>query len=150
MRFPISRRKEPGTVDHFNRELPSLFENFFGSSDLDFFSGRFAPAVDVEEREKEILVKAELPGMSEKDLEVSIQDNYLTIKGEKSRERKEEKEEGRYIVSERSYGSFCRTIPLPEGVSKEKIKADYKKGLLEIRIPREKSAQKKKISIDVH
>lgn len=150
MKFPLSRKKESNTVDQFNRTMPSLFDTFFDMDNFGLFAGELSPAVDIEDKGNSIVVRAELPGIEEKDLNVSIRDNYLTIKGEKSRERKEEKNEGSYILSERSYGSFSRAIPLPEGIKKEKITADYKKGVLKITLPREKSAEPKKISIEVH
>lgn len=115
MNFPLLRKKETDTADHSSKNIPSLFDSLFNTDDFDLFRGVSIPRIDVEEKDKEILVRAELPGIDKNNLNVSIQENLLTISGKKSRERKEEKEEGRCIRSERSYGSFSRTITLPGG-----------------------------------
>jgi len=126
------------------REMNRVFDSFFRDFDVAPFSGwdekinAFSPSIDVKEDEKEILVKAELPGVEEKDLEVLLSDNALTLKGEK----KEEKEENYYHV-ERRYGSFSRVIPLPEGVDPEKVEASYKNGILTIRLPRKEEVKEK-------
>ncbi|MFP4070957.1 MAG: Hsp20/alpha crystallin family protein [Desulfovibrionales bacterium] len=106
---------------------------------------RMVPAVDVSEDEKEYRIKAELPGMDPKDLNVSMEQNYLIIKGEKKREEK--KEEKNYIHREVSYGSFYRSIPLASKVQEHEIQASYKNGVLHIVLPKEKRAQAKRIQI---
>ncbi len=104
-----------------------------------------APAVDVYETDKEIVVKAELPGVKKENVEVSIRDNALHIKGEK-REEKEEKTETYHRV-ERAYGKFERVIGLPADVKVEEAKAEFKDGVLEIRIPKSETAKERKIEI---
>jgi HSP20 family protein len=106
-----------------------------------------APVVDVVEREKEYQITAELPGLSEKDLEVVVADEILTIKGEK-KEEKEEKAKN-YYVSERRYGAFQRSFQLPPGVDAEKIEAGFQNGVLTLTLPKTPEAQKseKKIAI---
>jgi HSP20 family protein len=105
------------------------------------------PQVDVDETAKEIRVTVELPGMEEKDLEVSLVEGALTIKGEKSEEHEEEK--GDVHRSERQYGMFERTIPLPSEVDADKVQASFKKGVLKITLPKTKEAQSNRRVIPV-
>lgn len=97
------------------------------------FEGRM-PSVDVIDRDDEVLVRAALPGVEKKDLDVSMSDNEITIKGTTSREEKEEK--GEYYRHEISRGSFTRTVTLPAMIDSEKAKAEFKDGLLEIHLPK--------------
>lgn len=99
------------------------------------------PSVDLVEEDKELVVTAELPGVDEKDVEVTLDQGILTIRGEKKSES--EREEGRTRVSERRYGSFERSIALPEGIDEEKVKARYEKGILTIRVARKPDAVRK-------
>jgi HSP20 family protein len=92
-------------------------------------------------------VKAEVPGLEPKDIDISLSDGLLTIKGEKKQER-EEKEENYHLV-ERSYGSFARSIRLPNEVQSDKIDASYKNGVLKIVLPKSEEAKKKEIKIKV-
>ena len=132
----------------FRREFDDLIERFFGSERLDWFSGRvFSPAVDVTETENEVLVKAELPGMDQKDIEVSLVGDVLTIKGEK-KEEKEEKGENVHRI-ERSYGSFSRSFSLPCEVKSEAVEAKFKDGVLSLKLPKAEISKKKSIKIDV-
>ncbi len=103
-----------------------------------------APNVDVSETDDEIRVTADLPGMDEKDIQVTLDQDVLTIKGEKKQEHEEKKRN--YHLVERSYGEFYRTIPLPGAVQSEKIKASFKKGVLTValpKVPESKSTEKK-------
>ncbi|HEK25894.1 MAG: Hsp20/alpha crystallin family protein [Hydrogenobaculum sp.] len=104
-----------------------------------------APAIDVYETDKEVVIKAEIPGVKKEDLEVSVKDNVLYIKGEK----KEEKEENTEAVHrvERIYGKFERMISLPPNVKTQDAKAEYKDGVLEIRFPKKEESQSTKINI---
>ena len=103
-------------------------------------SGDFVPSVDVFEAGRELVIKAELAGIKRDDIKIELSGNTLTIKGEK---RDEEKVEGKdYYRVEQTFGSFCRTFELPEGANLEKVKANYKDGLLEIRIPRDAESRK--------
>lgn len=106
--------------------------------------GEWFPSVDVSETKGELVVKAELPGMDPKNMDISLHEGVLTIKGEK----KQEKEEGYHLV-ERSYGSFTRSIRLPKEVQSEKINAPYKDGVLRITLPKTEEAKKKEINIKV-
>src|SRR5258708_14977086 len=122
------------------RRMNSVFEDFFGPSSSDLWgddAGEFLPRVDVSETGKEVRITADLPGLDEKDVEVTVTNNMLTIKGEK----KVEKEEGDYYHSERSYGYFDRTIALPQGIDADKAEAKFKKGVLKVTIPKKPEAQ---------
>jgi HSP20 family protein len=112
--------------------LPSMFDEGRG---VDVRLAR----LDVAETDDEVQVTADLPGMDEKDVEVTIGQRSLTIRGEKKSESEEKKKN--YYVKERSYGSFQRTIALPEGVSADKAKATFKKGVLTIAIPKTPKAK---------
>jgi len=105
------------------------------------------PSVDLSETKDEILVKAEVPGMDPKDIDISLSDDLLTIRGEKKQEN-EEKEENYHRV-ERTYGSFSRSVRLPVGVQSSKVKANYKDGVLKIALPKSPEAKKKEVKIQV-
>jgi HSP20 family protein len=111
--------------------------------------GISAPAVDIVDLEKEIQVRAELPGMEEKDVDVEITDNILTIKGERKEEREEGEKEGRYYLSERRYGSFERSLRLPESADCDKPDAKFSKGVLTIKFPKTKAALQKAKKIKI-
>lgn len=136
--------------DTFRHEMDTLMENFFGGFEQRPLTRRadtFVPHVDVVDTDKEIMVSAELPGMDEKDIEVSLMGESLTITGEKKEEKEEKGKD--YYRSERSYGSFSRTIPLPADIDAEKVAASFKKGVLTIKLPKTKRAieEQRKISI---
>jgi HSP20 family protein len=105
--------------------------------------GISAPVVDIVDLKKEIQVRAELPGMEEKDIDVEIADNMLTIRGERKEEREEGEKEGRYYLSERKYGSFERSLRLPESADCDKPDAQFSKGVLTVRFPKTKEAVQK-------
>ena len=120
----------------------NLFEDFFGRSSSDLWgddAGEFLPRVDVSETGKEVRITAELPGLDQKDVEVTVTNNMLRIKGEKKVEKEEE--EGDYYHSERSYGYFDRTIALPQGIDADNATAKFKKGVLKVTIPKKPEAQ---------
>lgn len=106
------------------------------------------PAVDVVEKDKEIQIRADLPpGMDQEDVDVRLSDGALTISGEKKEERDEE--EGDYYLSERRYGSFRRSIPLPDGIDHDKVGASFRKGVLTIHLPKTAEAREKSKRIEV-
>ena len=122
---------------YLRNQINRVFDDFWGESWLaprESFAG-FWPQVDVTETDKEVKVCAEIPGADAKDIDVSVEDGTLTIKGEKKYEQ-EEKEKGQYRM-ERSYGSFERSIPLPTEVDESKAKAEFKKGVLRLTLPSE-------------
>jgi HSP20 family protein len=110
-------------------------------------SGEWLPSLDVSETKNEIVVKAEVPGMDPKDIDISLSNGTLTIKGEKKQER--EKEEEDYHLVERSYGSFMRSIMLPTEVKQDKINASYKNGVLKVVLPKSEETKKKEVKIKV-
>ena len=108
----------------------------------------WTPSVDISETEKEVTVKAELPGIDKKDIEISLNENYLVIKGEK---RGETEETGKHFHRvERSYGSFYRSLLLPATVEKDEIDATYKDGVLTVVLPKSEEAKKKITHVKVH
>lgn len=106
-----------------------------------------SPAVDVSESDKAYEITAELPGLDEKNVEVSVANGGLTIKGEKKEEKEQNQKD--YYVSERSYGSFERYFGLPEGVDADKIEASFKNGVLKVMLPKTAEAQKPAKKIEV-
>ena len=129
-------------------EMNRLFDTFSKSGDSQsLVEGTWAPSCDIYESKDQIVIDAEIPGMSQKDINVSVTDNVLTIKGEKKQE-KEVKEENYYRV-ERSYGTFTRSFTLPVGVKADAIKANYKDGVLKVVLPKAEEAKPKQIAIDV-
>jgi HSP20 family protein len=109
--------------------------------------GIAAPVVDVVEKEKEFQISAELPGLDEKDVEVSVGDEVLTIKGEKKEEREEQVKN--CYLSERRYGAFQRSFQLPSAVDAEKIEASFQKGVLTVTLPKTAEAQRKEKKIAI-
>jgi HSP20 family protein len=105
-----------------------------------------APETDVIETEREIRVVAEMPGLRPEDIEVDVENNVLTIRGEK-REERTEREEGRYHLAERRYGTFARSFVLPRDVDSDRIHADFENGVLTVRIPRSERAQRRRVEI---
>lgn len=132
-------------LSRMQEEMNRYFDDFFGEQRRGLSEGAWLPAVDVSETDSEMVVRAELPGMTQDDIEVNLQDNVLTLKGEKKQEKKEEKEN--YHRVERSYGSFSRSFTLPAGVNQDEVKATFKDGVLEIAMPKTEEAKPKKIAI---
>lgn len=129
-------------------EMNNLFDTFSSDNHLPatFHTNAFVPALDVKEDEKNIYVHAELPGLTENDLHVSVKDGILTLKGEKKSEQKTEKDN--FLRMERSYGSFHRTVALSSEVDTAKVDAVFKNGILSVTLPKtttEKTEQKIKI-----
>ena len=154
--WPVGKRglqvrhsDNPFAVLH--KEMDELFDSFTrGFFEMEPFENRmtsFAPRIDVSESDKEINVTAELPGMEEKDVDLSISREALVIKGEK-KDEKEEKGKTYYRM-ERSFGSFTRTVPLPAEADIDRVEASYKKGVLRVSVPKTEKAIKetKKISV---
>lgn len=161
--MPASRQGHP--LAALRDEVDRLFDNFFSAPfgrsmlDLDPFRrmgtairswGDIAPKVDVKETEERLEITAELPGMAEEDVAVTVRDGILTITGEKKVERTEEKAD--YHLNERSYGAFTRAFRLPEVADEEGIAADFDKGVLTVTVPKRSrpEAQAKKIEVRKH
>jgi HSP20 family protein len=134
--------------ERMRRDMDRMWDSFFERGTLRGEEGReWLPSLDVAETKNEIVVKAEVPGLEPKDIDISLSDGLLTIKGEKKQER-EEKEENYHLV-ERSYGSFARSIRLPNEVRSDKINASYKNGVLKVVLPKSEEAKKKEVKIKV-
>lgn len=128
------------------RELANLFENFAEGTGKDQLqAGTFVPPVDVYEDEHSVVLKLEVPGVNESDLDIQLENNTLTVKGERKFE-KEEKEENFHRI-ERRYGSFARTFRLPNIVDSDKVEAHYDKGVLRIAIAKKAEAKPKQIKV---
>ena len=134
-------------VSRLRNEMDRLWDDYFGPGRraLQPMEEAWLPAVDVSETGDKITVKAEIPGMEAKDIEISMVGDTLTIKGEKKVER-EEKEENYHMV-ERSYGSFSRAMKLPAVVDPDKVEATYKNGVLTVVLPKKEEVKPKAIEI---
>jgi HSP20 family protein len=149
-----TRRSDMEPFGQLHREIDRVISAFIAdwpwSGRMSLFDrrlGAFVPEVDVTETEKEFRVSAELPGMDDKDIEVTYFDGGLTIKGEKCEEREEER--GDYYHSERQFGAFERTVPLPSDVNADRAKASFKKGILKIVLPKTEEARSHKKTIPI-
>ena len=131
-------------IDPF-RELASFFQSFEPSGKEQLTAGNFVPPVDVYEDEQNLVLKLEVPGVNEGDINVSVENNTLTIQGERKFE-KEEKEENFHRI-ERRYGSFLRTFKLPSTVDAEKVEASYEKGILKITLAKRAEAKPRQIKV---
>ena len=137
-----------GEVSSVRREMDRLWNRFLGETPFArTFTEEWLPSVDISETEDKLLIKAELPGLEAKDINVSISGDILTIKGEKKKEE-EEKDEHHYCV-ERYYGSFQRSFQLPTGVQADKVEATFDKGVLKVRLQKVEEAKKREIEVKV-
>jgi HSP20 family protein len=155
--LPVVGKKNQNEDDHpfyaLQRDMNNMFDDFFGGFEMTprgfFPSGKagFMPSVDVKESEKEFIIKAELPGVDEKEIEVTVTDDAVTINGEK-KEEKEDKGKNYYYM-ERSYGSFHRVIPLAGEADPGKAEASFKNGVLNITIPKSQTAKAKGTKVPI-
>ena len=126
----------------FTREIDRVFDAFFGQTDQ---GRRWVPPMDLVEVEDHFVLKADLPGLAESDVNLEVQDGTLTISGERKAEH-EQREKGWYRI-ERSFGSFSRSLTLPDGVVPDRIEASFNAGVLEVRIPKPEERKPQRISI---
>ena len=144
MALTLWRQRRPFEgLTRWREDLDSWFED-------DFFTEKrevWAPAVDIEEKKGNYLVKADLPGLKKGDIHLELHDGYLTLKGERKSENEEKKDNYRRI--ERTYGSFQRTFRVPDGLTEKDIKAKYKDGVLELTIPTPKAETPRSIDVKV-
>ena len=136
----------------FRREMDRLFDDFLAPAEPRSFAaagtqGAVWPSLDVDETDQAYMVTAELPGIDQKDIELDLSDNALTLRGEKRSERKEEEGGRRY--SERSYGRFERTIPFAQEIDADKVEASCENGLLKITLPKNARARDKSRRIEI-
>jgi len=139
----------PFEFDRIRREMDRLWDPFLEGRPMRRVedSREWHPSLDVSETKNDLVIKAELPGMDPNDIDISLNNGFLMIKGEKKQE-KEEKDEN-YHLLERSYGSFTRSVRLPREVQSDKITASFKNGVLKITLPKPEGAKKKEIKIKV-
>jgi HSP20 family protein len=139
--MPVKRETQDSVLS-LHQDIDRIFDDFFrgfGLSQFDESWGDFSPRIDVSETDQAYNVSAELPGLDENDIEVTFEHNTLTISGEKKTE-KEDKGQNYYRM-ERSYGSFRRSIPVPANVEADQIDAKFKKGVLNISLPKSAETQ---------
>jgi HSP20 family protein len=147
----LARYQDP--FQSFRTEMDRLFDSFLGGVPSlaglrqSFPEAQMTPTMDVKENEKEIVVKADLPGMDERDINLTIHNGVLSLRGEKKSEHTDQRDN--YHVMERSYGSFQRSIRLPETINEDKAEARFDKGVLTITLPKrpEMVGTQKKIEI---
>lgn len=142
----VYRTNLVGPVFGLRREIDRLFEDAFGRGSDSARSG-WMPAVDVREDEQGLTFEFELPGFRPEDVEVTSENGVLTVRGERHQERKEDTDEGRYHLMERSSGGFSRSFQLPQGLDDEGTEASFEHGLLTIRVPKAALPQPRKIQI---
>ena len=151
-RSELMRRDMEQYFNNMQREMDRLFSPLMvrmqsGLGEAETFMRKFMPAVNVSEDEKQIIVKAELPGLEAKDVEVSVADDRLTIEGEKKFEKKSDKEDVHLMES--AYGAFKRVIALPDSVDFSKVEATFKNGILTVQLPKKADATKPSKKVDV-
>lgn len=158
-KFPVEKEKQApvsgwAPFESLRQEIDRLFDDFnpFGlrqplTRALQSTAWPVAPVVDLVEKDGQYEITAELPGVDEKNVEVKVANGVLTIRGEKSEEKKEERKD--YHLSERSYGSFQRSFRLPDNVDADKIEANFGKGLLRVTLPKAAAAVSNEKKIDI-
>jgi HSP20 family protein len=139
-------------ITSIQNEMNRLFNTFFDTPTAaeggnGTSARRWIPAMDLVETEDAFVLKADLPGVTESDVNVEIEDNVLTVSGERKAEH-EDKREG-YVRVERSYGSFHRSLTLPEGIDPEGVQASFENGVLDIRIPKPEERKPRKVAIQL-
>lgn len=143
MRYGLRLWEPFNVLKEFNEGFARNFEG-----DFDKEAARWSPKVDIVEKEKSYVVRAEVPGVSKEDIDIDLKDNNLVIKGEKKFEKKDEGDN--YVRVESSYGSFQRSFFIDEKVDRNKISAKYKDGVLEVTLPKKEEAAPKKIEVKVN
>lgn len=143
-----ARGQQDDPFSTLHRQIDRLFEDFGRWPSLEAFgSAATTPRINVSETDQAIEVEAELPGLDEKDVEVVLNEDVLTIKGEKKAEREEKKKD--FHVMERSYGSFSRSIRLPYDIDPNAINAQFNKGLLKVTLPKPAEVKQKTVKIPI-
>ena len=147
----LVRWKDRGELSPWSalRDLEGQFNRVFGelTRDTDYFERGWTPAVDLKETEEAYTLEADLPGLKKEDIELSVVDNLVTLKGERKQEE-EVKDEGYHRI-ERQYGSFQRSLEIPGGFNADKITAEFKEGVLHVTLPKREEAKPKHIEVKV-
>jgi HSP20 family protein len=143
------KRNEENHANELRRQFDTMYDRFFEPDFMPstpiFGKGKWGPKLDISEGRKDITVKAEIPGIEAKDLDISIDGRLLNIRGEKKQEQTDEEET--FCRVESSYGYFNRTIELPAEADPNKVDASYKKGILKIKLRKSKSSETKRIKV---
>ena len=147
MRTTISRF-EPFRTNSLQEQFNRLFSEAFDRSSEESSITTWAPAVDIFETEHELVVKADLPDIQPEELDIRVENNILTIRGERKFEK--QVNENNYLRVERAYGSFSRSFSLANTVNSDAIKAEYKDGVLTLTIPKREEAKPKQIKVNVN
>jgi len=143
----LSRWEPSRGTANLREEINRLFNDAFERTGEESNLTSWAPAVDIFETEHELVVKADLPAVDPKDLDIRVENNILTIRGEREFDKKVD--ENNYLRVERAYGSFARSFSLANTVNAEAIKADYQNGVLTLSIPKREEAKPKQIKVNV-
>jgi HSP20 family protein len=143
----ITRWRPFRDLANFQDQFNQLIENNLGSRGNGSTLTTWSPAVDIYETENELVMKADLPDLNEKDLDVRVENNMLTIQGERKFEK--EVSEENYLRVERAYGSFTRSFSLPNTVNPEGVKADYSNGVLTVTLMKKAEAKPKQVKVNV-
>jgi HSP20 family protein len=144
----VRRRDRQGApLTRLQDEMNDLFGRFFEDWPLAGLTrtGSWWPALDISERDDAVVLQAEVPGMKPEDIDISVQNNHLTLSGEKK--ETDERKEGEFYHSERRYGTFRREIALPSGVDADKVEAKYRDGVLTVTLPKSEEAKPRKIEV---
>jgi HSP20 family protein len=145
----VMTRWEPARrAGAFQEQLNRLFEQSLGAHGDDSSMTAWAPAVDIYETENELVIKADLPDVEEKDLDIQVENNMLTLRGERKFEQKVKQDN--YLRVERAYGTFSRSFSLPNTVDTGAIHAEYRNGVLTVQMPKRAESKPRQVKIAVH
>ncbi|MCL4522645.1 MAG: Hsp20/alpha crystallin family protein [Acidobacteria bacterium] len=144
----IVRRDPLRTLNSLQEHFSRIFDDpFFRIAGNDSALTAWSPAVDIYETEQELVMRADLPDLSEKDIDVRVENNMLTIRGERKIEKNIS--EDNYLRMERAYGSFSRSFSLPNTVNTDQVKADYRNGVLTVTLPKREESKPKQVKVSV-
>ena len=141
----LTRRTPNRTVRDLQREVDSIFDQFFGRESDGDTSTVWAPRTDLSETDDAFRIRLDVPGMTKDDIAINLQNNTLTVSGERSSERQEDGEE--YVRMERAFGNFHRTFTLPDAVDPDRVEATYDEGVLTINVPKTEKSTRRQIEI---
>jgi HSP20 family protein len=141
-------------LSSIRKQMDRLFEDMLSTGDNNWMGlhnirGMWTPAVEIKEQEKELILKAEIPGIDVKDLEVQVSEDRVTISGEHEEEKSTEDKDKNYFHSEFRYGKFARVIPLSMPIKTDEIKSDFKKGVLTLTLPKIEDSPKKSVKVEL-
>ena len=141
----LTRRTPNRTLRDLQREVDSIFDQFSGRSEDEETSAVWAPRTDLSETDEAFRIRLDVPGMTKDDITINLQNNTLTVSGERTSERTDEGEE--YVRVERAFGNFHRTFTLPNAVDRENVEAAYEDGVLTIHVPKTEESTRRQIEI---